>query len=110
MCDGAKTAHETPSEPVVNKTALGWVIYGAPSAQGFVTATISEPDDDDHREMASSKFDELIYNLVKEQMSIKSYGISKSSQSQDIVLQKQVQDTIERTMKLIDGRYEIGLF
>lgn len=113
LCAGKKLRQGEAGEPVANKTALGWVLYGtwqqkSRQYQSKAAVQIIDPLTD-HK--GCKKCDSYLHNTLHHYMSIDSFGIKCS----DALLsgeEKQVQKIIRQTLKYdpVKQRYSVGLF
>lgn len=99
LCAGRKLHCGDGSGPVANKTALGWVLYGTPKSNPSSTVAIVQEDEYNTLE-----------SLVKLAMSIDSFGTFGGTKPYQSRHDQRVSEIVNRTMKQVGDRYEIGLF
>lgn len=103
-------AGSNPEDPIAKRTPLGWVVFGKPNPS--VKALTLLPSTMQTVQLAIRTpmlEDENLHQLVRKHFTIDSLGITPSLRrvAED---EKRAEEIIERTMRLVNGQYEIGLF
>lgn len=107
LCAGRRLRFGEDNEPVANKTALGWVVYGPNSApqHRYVMTNIHESNEDN----ASDQLQRL-ERLVRQSMALESFGVFGGKAPYQNRHEKRVRQIVDTTMTQIGDRYFIGLF
>lgn len=107
---GEKTFAGNETDPIAAKTRLGWTVYGnATPSLNYVALTGTRRSGVQLSMHQQSRCDEELHHLVKSYFTTESFGVTPSQVDLTSEDDQRALEVMNRSMKLVNGRYEIGL-
>lgn len=106
---GHSQRHGKDEEPCAVKALLGWIVFGK-SAPTLEVSSLEAPKLSMHHLFPDAiKSEEELHEIVRSHFTTEDFGVM--APKGDLVSREdgQAVDIMERSLKFVDGRYEIGL-
>ena len=110
LLNGDRKFEGAEGEPIATKTKLGWTVYG--NSRGpleFISLHSHQVSTARLDTEEISRADDELHQLVKGYFASENFGVIPSPKALISAEIQRANDIMNKTLKMVDGRYEIGL-